>query len=69
MDIVHYLRHQFDGDPIYNVYNREIVNMSVGAPGPDILKYCTEMLQRSTQHRLVKLKYFNIVFVFVFIRQ
>lgn len=67
MDTVYdpYLRHLFDGDPIFNVYNQDAVNLSVGAPGPDLLKHCVEMLNRSTQHRLVKVKYFNIVFVFV----
>lgn len=55
LNVIHdpYLRHQFDGDPIFNVYNQEVVNMSVGAPGPDLLKFCIEMLNRSTQHRLV----------------
>lgn len=54
LNVIHdpYLRHQFDGDPIFNVYNQEVVNMSVGAPGPDLLKFCIEMLNRSTQHRL-----------------
>ncbi|XP_077272268.1 2-aminoadipate transaminase isoform X2 [Temnothorax americanus] len=54
MDIVHdpHLRHLFDGDPIFNVYNQEAVNLSVGAPGPDLLKHCAEMLNRSTRHRL-----------------
>ncbi|XP_011859584.1 PREDICTED: uncharacterized protein YER152C-like isoform X2 [Vollenhovia emeryi] len=54
MDTVHdpYLRHLFDGDPIFNVYNQEAVNLSVGAPGPDLLKHCIEMLNRSTRHRL-----------------
>lgn len=54
MNTVHdpYLRHLFDGDPIFNVYNQEATNLSVGAPGPDLLKHCAEMLNRSTQHRL-----------------
>ncbi|XP_011636897.1 uncharacterized protein LOC105427055 [Pogonomyrmex barbatus] len=54
MDTVHdpYLRHLFDGDPIFNVYNQEAVNLSVGAPGPDLLKHCAEVLNKSTQHRL-----------------
>jgi len=56
MDIVHdpYLRHLFDGDPILNVYNQEVMNLSVGAPGPDLLKHCAKMLNKSTQHRLVR---------------
>ncbi|KAH0956147.1 hypothetical protein HN011_001721 [Eciton burchellii] len=54
MDIIHdpYLRHLFDGDLLFNVYNQEVTNLSVGAPGPDLLKHCAEMLNRSTQHRL-----------------
>ncbi|XP_020278839.1 uncharacterized protein LOC109852257 isoform X2 [Pseudomyrmex gracilis] len=47
-----YLRHLFDGDPVFNVYNHEATNLSVGAPGPDLLKNCTEMLTKSTRHRL-----------------
>jgi hypothetical protein len=56
MDIIHdpYLRHLFDGDLLFNVYNQEVTNLSVGAPGPDLLKHCAEMLNRSTQHRLVR---------------
>ena len=72
MDTVHdpYLRHLFDGDPIFNVYNEEATNLSVGAPGPDLLKHCAEILNKSTQHRLVKISYFNITFVkFAFVRQ
>ncbi|XP_014616509.1 PREDICTED: 2-aminoadipate transaminase isoform X1 [Polistes canadensis] len=47
-----YLRHLFDGDPIFNVYNKEAINMSVGAPGPDLLKKCTNMLSNATVHRM-----------------
>jgi len=71
MNTVHdpYLRHLFDGDPIFNVYNQEAINLSVGAPGPDLLKHCAEILNRSTQHRLVKNHYFNIIFVLAFVEQ
>ncbi|KAI4500122.1 hypothetical protein M0802_004539 [Mischocyttarus mexicanus] len=47
-----YLRHLFDGDPIFNVYNKETINMSVGAPGPDLLKQCKTMLSNATVHRM-----------------
>ncbi|XP_024947201.1 uncharacterized protein LOC107274184 isoform X2 [Cephus cinctus] len=47
-----YLRHLFDGDPIFNVYKKEVTNLSVGAPGPDVLKQCGLMMMRATQHRL-----------------
>ncbi|XP_011692115.1 PREDICTED: uncharacterized protein YER152C-like [Wasmannia auropunctata] len=54
MDNVHdpYLRHLFDGNPIYNVYNNEFISLSAGAPGPDLLKDCAEIINKSTQHRL-----------------
>ena len=47
-----YLRHLFDGDPVFNVYNEEATNLSVGAPGPDLLQHCVEMIQKATDHRL-----------------
>lgn len=48
-----YLRHLFDGEPILNVYNNEVINLSVGAPGPDLLKLCAPNLRQATEHRLV----------------
>ncbi|XP_053989998.1 2-aminoadipate transaminase isoform X1 [Hylaeus volcanicus] len=47
-----YLRHLFDGDDAFNVYKDNFTNLSVGAPGPDLLQHCTEMIQRATDHRL-----------------
>ncbi|XP_023315789.1 uncharacterized protein LOC106648635 isoform X1 [Trichogramma pretiosum] len=47
-----YLRHLFDADPALNVYNSSIVNLSVGAPGPDLLKQCNTLLATATRHRL-----------------
>ncbi|KAJ8672892.1 hypothetical protein QAD02_004153 [Eretmocerus hayati] len=47
-----YLRHLFDANPAFNVYNSELINLSVGAPGPDLLKNCTDLLAQSTKHRL-----------------
>ncbi|KAL0108156.1 hypothetical protein PUN28_015030 [Cardiocondyla obscurior] len=54
MEDIHdpYLRHLFDGDPIFNVYKKDAINLSVGAPGPDLLKHCIEMLDKATRHRL-----------------
>lgn len=54
MDTVNdpYLRHLFDGDPIFNVYNKDATNLSVGAPGPDLLRNCVNMIQKATDHRL-----------------
>ena len=66
--VVHdpYLRHEFDGDPVFNVYNQEVTNLSVGAPGPDLLKHCVEMLSDSTRHRLVRLIILTLVYSSVF---
>lgn len=47
-----YRRHLFDNDSIFNVYNEETTNLSVGAPGPDLLQYCVEMIKKATDHRL-----------------
>ncbi|XP_066590408.1 2-aminoadipate transaminase-like [Prorops nasuta] len=47
-----FLRHLFNSDPIFNVYNSNVTNMSVGAPGPDLLKYCVDMMRASTLHRM-----------------
>ncbi|XP_076748600.1 2-aminoadipate transaminase isoform X2 [Xylocopa sonorina] len=47
-----YLRHLFDGDPVFNVYNEQATNLSVGAPGPDLLRHCVEMIKEATDHRL-----------------
>lgn len=51
-----HLRHLFDGEPVLNVYNDEIVNLSVGAPGPDLLKLCAPKMRRATEHRLVAIE-------------
>ncbi|XP_058792124.1 2-aminoadipate transaminase-like isoform X3 [Phymastichus coffea] len=47
-----YLRHLFDGDPAWNVYSKGVINLSVGAPGPDLLQKCTSLLAKATKHRL-----------------
>jgi hypothetical protein len=48
-----HLFHLFDGDPILNVYNSEVTNLSAGTPGPDLLKLCIEMFKHATEHRMV----------------
>jgi hypothetical protein len=48
-----HLFHLFDGDPILNVYNSEVINLSAGTPGPDLLKRCIEMFKHATEHRMV----------------
>ncbi|CAK9805156.1 Aromatic-amino-acid aminotransferase 1 [Anthophora plagiata] len=47
-----YLRHLFDGISTFNVYKEEVTNLSVGAPGPDLLQHCVEMMRKATDHRL-----------------
>lgn len=49
-----HLRHLFDGEHILNVYNAEIINLSVGAPGPDLLKLCAPNMRQATEHRLME---------------
>lgn len=59
-----YLRHLFDGDPMFNVYSKETMNLSVGAPGPEQLKHCIEILKKCTQHRMViNLILYSFIFV------
>lgn len=48
-----FLRHLFDGETTLNVYNEKVANLSVGAPGPDLLKNCSKMMMRATRHRMV----------------
>lgn len=45
-------KHLFDSTE-FNVYDTEIVNLSVGAPGPDLLKECSEAVKIATNHRMV----------------
>lgn len=57
------LNHLFDGSDL-NVYDTEVVNLSAGAPGPDLLKECSVLFQKATEHRMVSIrrKYFFYVF-------
>ena len=48
-----HLDHLFDGEPILNVYNSEITNLSAGTPGPDLLKKCIQMFKNATDDRMV----------------
>ncbi|XP_043584178.1 2-aminoadipate transaminase-like [Bombus pyrosoma] len=47
-----YQRHLFDDDSIFNVYNEESTNLTVGVPGPDLLQNCVEIMKKATDHRL-----------------
>ncbi|XP_063231477.1 2-aminoadipate transaminase isoform X2 [Bacillus rossius redtenbacheri] len=44
--------HLFDHKGVLNVYNKEVVNLSAGAPGPDLLKKCIAIFSQATAHRL-----------------
>lgn len=46
------LEHFFDGEPC-NVYNNNFINLSVGAPGKDLLSRCCLMFEKATEHRMV----------------
>lgn len=50
------LDHLFDGS-LLNVYEQNIVNLGVGAPGPDLLNNCTSIFQEATRHRMVRYKF------------
>lgn len=46
-------KHLFDGTDL-NVYETgNVVNLSAGAPGPDLLKECTNLFMKATEHRMV----------------
>uniref|UniRef100_A0A1A9WBP6 Aminotransferase class I/classII large domain-containing protein n=1 Tax=Glossina brevipalpis TaxID=37001 RepID=A0A1A9WBP6_9MUSC len=47
----HHLKHLFDGKG-WDVYNSDVVNLSIGAPGTDLLENCCEIFQKATEHRL-----------------
>ncbi|GLH14092.1 Uncharacterized protein GBIM_18511, partial [Gryllus bimaculatus] len=50
-----YLRHLFDGTDL-NVYDHNVMNLSAGAPGPDLLQLCVNLFQEATRHCLEKEK-------------
>lgn len=50
--------HLFDSSA-FNIYDNSSSNLSVGAPGSDLLRYCTENFPKATEHLLVILA-FNI---------
>lgn len=56
-------RHLFDYPSVLNVYSNEFINLSVGAPGPDILRKCIDLFDKSTKRTLV----FNILLYFIFL--
>lgn len=44
--------HLFDSS-VYNVYDNSTTNLSVGAPGSDLLKYCSANFPSATEHLIV----------------
>lgn len=53
-------KHLFDGTDL-NVYETgNVVNLSAGAPGPDLLKECTNLFMKATEHRMVRDDQFSI---------
>ena len=46
------MKHLFDGSD-FNFYTKNIVNLSAGAPGSDLLSECSETFKKATEHRLV----------------
>ncbi|CAG2053221.1 unnamed protein product, partial [Timema podura] len=49
-----HLKHLFDSKDVINVYNLDVVNLSAGAPGPDLLKRCIPLFMQATVHRMEK---------------
>nr|CAD7430154.1 unnamed protein product [Timema monikensis] len=49
-----HLKHLFDNKDVINVYNLDVVNLSAGAPGPDLLKRCIPLFMQATVHRMEK---------------
>lgn len=37
----------------YSIYDEEMLNLTAGAPGPDLLKECSEIFNVATAHRMV----------------
>lgn len=46
------LKHLFDGGE-WNVYEPNILNLGVGAPGIDLLEPCCDIFKQATEHCLV----------------
>ncbi|ALC44279.1 CG6321, partial [Drosophila busckii] len=57
------LKHLFDGGPL-NVYQQEILNLGVGAPGTDLLEPCCEIFQQATTHCLSNEQKYNQSLIF-----
>lgn len=47
--------HFYEEDGI-DILDTNLTNLSIGAPGPDILKRCCELFKCATDHRMVSSK-------------
>ncbi|XP_018804704.1 PREDICTED: uncharacterized protein YER152C isoform X1 [Bactrocera latifrons] len=57
------LKHLFDGSD-WNVYDDNVLNLGVGAPGPDLLQNCCDIFEAATKHRLKYEKQSNLSYLF-----
>lgn len=46
------LKHLFDLNELGDVYDKKIVNLGAGAPGPDLLRECAKNFATATAHRI-----------------
>jgi hypothetical protein len=46
------LKHLFDGHE-FNVYEKNVINLSAGTPSENLLKKCCELFKEATDHLLV----------------
>lgn len=49
------LKHLFDGIN-FNVYEKDVVNLSAGTPSEKLLRDCCDLFKVATEHRLVSNK-------------
>lgn len=46
-------KHLFESATTYSLYDEGFVNLTAGAPGPDLLEQCCKIFQVATRHRMV----------------
>lgn len=46
-------KHLFESATTYSLYDDGFVNLTAGAPGPDLLEQCCNIFQVATRHRMV----------------
>lgn len=47
------LNHLFEESAALNVYDKSVLNLAAGAPGPDLLSSIPDLMRESLDHRLV----------------